>query len=94
MKNEIVRALEQAGALVLKMDRNREGFDLLVVAPAGNTIMRVGADPLTAFEALIKIGIETVGGAYYVVETPEQALSLVRGDPQTIMKLIENGAGL
>lgn len=92
MMQAMIAALEDAGAFVLKMDRRRDGFDLLAVAPAGTYILRVGPEPLSAYEALVKIGVEAAGSAYYIVGSPDEAVSLVRGDWAAALSIIENGA--
>lgn len=93
-KNEslIVSAFERCGAYVSKMDKSA-GFDLLVVTPRGVHVVE-DKDPsqrwkLTENEAAVKRAIELAGGAYYVIETPEETAGLAMGDSAVILELLE-----
>jgi hypothetical protein len=88
----IVAAMKKCGAYVGKMDKNA-GFDLLVSSPRGVHIVEV-KDPkqgwaLTKNEAAVKREIELAGGAYYIVETPEEAVGLLMDDREVVFKLLE-----
>lgn len=92
MMQAMIAALEDAGAFVLLMDRRKTGFDILASTPTGSYILRIGDEPLTALESLVKSGIDAAGGGYYVVSDPREAVDLVRGEWATALSVIENGA--
>lgn len=88
----IVQALERCGAYVAKMDK-AVGFDLLVVCPRGTHVVEV-KDPLqrwklTPNEAAVKAEIQLCGGAYFVIETPDEAVGLAMDDRETVQRLLE-----
>ena len=91
----IVAALERCGAYVGRMDKSA-GFDLLVVSPRGVCLVEV-KDPaqrwkLTPNEAAVKAEVELSGGAYFIVETPEEAVGLALDDREVVFKLLEKEA--
>jgi hypothetical protein len=95
-KNEmdIVNAARTFGGLVLPMDR-RAGFDLLIVTEYGNLIVEV-KDPgenwrLTKHEESMRVEVTKSGGDYYIVETVEEMVDLVRDDQDMIRTLLEKG---
>ena len=88
----IVQALERCGAYVARMDKS-VGFDLLAVGPRGTYVIEV-KDPLqrwklTPNEAAVKAEIELCGGAYFVIETIDEAVGLAMDDRETVRALLE-----
>lgn len=87
---QIETALMDAGAFVRRMEP-AAGFDLLVIAPRGVHIVKIidgGRWQPTQAEAETKRQVEQSGGAYFVVETVEEALGLVLDDLSTILSIL------
>jgi hypothetical protein len=87
--DEIVQALAQAGAFVIRLNGDA-GFDLVVAAPSGTYIIKVGR--LGPNDIFVKSAVEQAGGGYFVIETAQEALDLVSGHWVAAMKSIEQGA--
>lgn len=88
--DEIVQALAQAGAFVIRLNGDA-GFDLVVAAPSGTYIIKVGQQ-LGPNDIFVKTAVEQAGGGYFVIETAQEALELVSGHWAAAMKSIEQGA--
>lgn len=94
-EQELAMAAQQLGAKIFYQDR-KAGFDLLVVTPDANLIVEI-KDPelcnwwLTNNEVSTRRAVEAAGGAYFIVETLEEMIGLVRNDQDVIIKLLSKG---
>jgi hypothetical protein len=94
-EQELAMIAQQLGAMVIYQDR-KAGFDLLLVTPYGNHIVEIKNPDLvdwwlTTNEAITRKAIEQAGAAYYIVETWQEMLGLVRNDQDVIKRLLSKG---
>lgn len=88
---EIIQALQRCGTCVLQADR-MAGYDFIAVTPRGIHLVEVKNPTyrwkLTPREAKVKRMVELAGGAYYVIETVDEAVGLAMHDSKIILQIL------
>lgn len=88
---EIIQAMQHCGTCILQADR-MAGYDFVAVTPRGTHLVEVKNPTyrwkLTPREAKIKQQVELAGGAYYVIETVEEAVGLAMHDSEVILQIL------